>query len=356
MNKINNVALIGAGIAGLSCATALENAGFQVTLFEKSRGVSGRLSTRTAQDWQCDHGAQYFTARDPLFYAEVERWVANDVAQLWQPTLKVFDGKAFTPKQSETKTARYVGYPKNNSPATFLAKTLHVMTETTVTALYQNAARWQVNSKEHGLYSEYFDHVILAIPAPQAATLLKNTQANFHNICSSVMMRPCFALMVNFDETIPCAFDGLFINDGMLTWAARDSAKPGRQQQFNIKETWVLHAQAQWSALHVDDEKEIVAQHILAEFNRILQMDDAIKNAHFTFAAPKNHTLHRWLYADCESYLTDTYHYDIDQKIGMCGDWLNGGKVEGAWLSGLQLARKIIEENNVVSEVDFKRT
>jgi len=343
MGKKKNVALIGAGIAGLSCATALESAGFKVTVFEKSRGVSGRLSTRTNENWQCDHGAQYFTAREPLFYAEVERWVENKVAQLWQPTLKVFDGDTFTPKQRETKTARYVGYPKNNSPATFLAKTLHVMTETTVISLYQNAGLWQINSKEHGLYSENFDHVVLSVPAPQAAALLENTHPNFHHICSSVMMRPCFALMVNFDETIPCAFDGLFINNGILTWAARDSAKPGRQQSFHIKETWVLHAQAEWSALHVDDEKEIVAQHMLAEFNRILKLDNAIKNAHSMIAAPKNHTLHRWLYADCERYLTDAYHYDNEEKIGMCSDWLNGGKVQGAWLSGLKLAHKMIK-------------
>ena len=80
----NKVAVIGAGIAGLSCSTTLKNAGFQVTIFEKSRGVSGRLSTRVTENWQCDHGAQYFTARDPLFYTEVERWKSANVAQIWQ--------------------------------------------------------------------------------------------------------------------------------------------------------------------------------------------------------------------------------------------------------------------------------
>ena len=89
------IAVVGAGIAGLSCATALQNAGFKVSVFEKSRGVSGRLSTRVTQAtklsqyWQCDHGAQYFTARDPVFRAEVERWIKADEAQFWKPRLMV---------------------------------------------------------------------------------------------------------------------------------------------------------------------------------------------------------------------------------------------------------------------------
>ena len=55
-------AIIGAGLAGLSCAQALLLAGHTVHVFDKSRGPSGRMSTRRAEGaagpWQCDHGAQ----------------------------------------------------------------------------------------------------------------------------------------------------------------------------------------------------------------------------------------------------------------------------------------------------------
>jgi predicted NAD/FAD-dependent oxidoreductase len=50
------------------------------------------MSTRRGDDWQCDHGAQYFTARDPDFRAEVARWQALGVAAVWQPRLEVFGG------------------------------------------------------------------------------------------------------------------------------------------------------------------------------------------------------------------------------------------------------------------------
>ena len=76
MKEIERIAVIGAGLAGLSCARHLQQQGLEVQLFEKSRGAAGRMSTRRGDDWQCDHGAQYFTARDPDFRTEVARWQA----------------------------------------------------------------------------------------------------------------------------------------------------------------------------------------------------------------------------------------------------------------------------------------
>ena len=80
MNPPLHYAVIGAGIAGLSCARALAASGVHVTVFDKSRGSGGRMSTRRGEGWACDHGAQYFTARDPLFQAELARWQAAGVA------------------------------------------------------------------------------------------------------------------------------------------------------------------------------------------------------------------------------------------------------------------------------------
>ncbi len=346
MTSSNSVAIIGAGIAGLSCATALQNAGAEVTLFEKSRGVSGRLSTRVTDYWQCDHGAQYFTARDSLFHDEVQRWIDYAVAQEWQPLLKVFDGYTFLKKDNDSNTTRYVGYPKNNAPAKFLAKELHVVSETTVIGIHKQAGKWLINGMEHGIYPGRFDDVILAIPAPQAGTLLKNTTSDLLHICNAVIMRPCFALMLQYDYTIPCQFDGLFIQAGLLSWVARDSAKPGRKvASSRSSDVWVLHATAEWSALHVNDDRERIAQIMLSEFNHLLMVDASIQASAHALIAPKSQSLHRWLYADAEKYLTDICHYDTSQRIGICGDWTNGGKVQGAWLSGLHLAKQLITEH-----------
>ena len=130
--------------------------------------------------------------------------------------------------------------------------------------------------------------------------------------------------------------------------AARDSTKPGRSQgNFNQGDTWVLHASSQWSEAHVDDAKDTVAQKMLEEFTKILQFDDCLNTSDTAAVAPQSYDLHRWLYADCESYLMDVYAFDPEQNIGLCGDWLNNGKVQGAWLSGLKLAHELIENNDL---------
>ena len=345
MANMQKVAVIGAGVAGLSCATALKQAGFNVTIFEKSRGASGRLSTRVTENLQCDHGAQYFTARNQLFNAEVQRWVKAEVAQLWQPVLQVFDGQTFTPKPSE-ETQRYVGYPKNNAPAKWLASQLNVTYEATVCHVNKHENGWQISTKEHGLHTQNFDFIVLAIPAPQAAELLAHTHSGLTSLCADVTMQPCFALMVQLNDVIDCQFDGLFINTGPLTWIARDTAKPGRPQFKDTHlETWVLHVSSQWSATHVNQDKALVTEQMLAEFTKILQTAKSTSAPIVIENLIKSTTLHRWLYADCPAYLTQVYAFDAKEKIGLCGDWLNGGKVQGAWLSGLTLANHLIQTN-----------
>lgn len=335
------IAIIGAGMAGLSCATVLQQAGMDVTVFEKSRGVSGRLSTRVAAEtettpaWQCDHGAQYFTARDPRFAAEVERWVGAGVAQLWQPRLQTFDEEIFLPKTNDTK--RFVGYPRNNTPAKWLAQSLQVQAETTIISLQKKQRQWQLSSKEHGVLPQLFDDVLLSIPAPQAAVLLNEAAPTLAALSASVNMQPCFALMVQMHQPLSVSFDGLFVHHNLLSWIARDSAKPGRASRANSTlETWVLHATSQWSEAHVNDDKSIVAEHMLAAFLTLVNADAA---------AVQSHTIHRWLYADCPHYLTRGHELDLSQRIGLCGDWLNGGKVQGAWLSGYGLANELLQHS-----------
>jgi len=115
INSHPHFAVIGAGIAGLSCATVLQQAGLKVSLFDKSHGPAGRMNTRRGDGWQCDHGAQYFAARDPDFRAEVARLEEAGVAGLWKPRLKVFSGPSSQDRDSTLE--RFVGVPGMTAPA-----------------------------------------------------------------------------------------------------------------------------------------------------------------------------------------------------------------------------------------------
>ncbi len=322
------IAVIGAGLAGLSCASALQAAGRRVQLFDKSRGPAGRMSTRRGEDWACDHGAQYFTARDPRFQAELARWTAAGVAALWTPRLQVLGGQAG--HQPDTSLQRWVGQPQMTAPARWLAEQLPLQLESTLQALRPAPqGGWQLQFAEQGWRPETYAAVLLALPAPQAAALLNTLPApatTLAALCAQVRMRGCWALMLEYAQVLDLPFDAAFVNEGPLRWIARNSSKPGRSGA----ESWLLHAEAEWSETHLEEAPEAVAATLLQAF------------AALGGAAPQRWSLHRWRYADSAPALDAGHGWQAGLGLGLCGDWLHGGKVEGAWLSGQSLAKALL--------------
>jgi predicted NAD/FAD-dependent oxidoreductase len=323
MDSSRRIAVIGAGIAGLSCATALARVGAAVTLYEKSRGPGGRMSTRRGDNWQCDHGAQYFTARDPAFRAEVSRWERASVAAPWTPRLQVLGGAVA--RHPDPSVQRFVGTPSMVSPAGFLADGLRVVPQTTISRLQRDGRDWRLSSAERGPLAHRYDAVLLAIPAPEAASLVRSPAAALATLADGAAMRGCWALMLRFAAPVDWSFDAAFVNEGLLRWIARDRSKPGRDGS----ETWLLHATAEWSEAHLEQDADGVASEMLDAFTRL------------GGPAPQAFTAHRWRYADTEPALAVGCEWDAEFGLGLCGDWLNGGKIENAWHSGRQLAHRV---------------
>jgi renalase len=331
-----HIAVIGAGLAGLSCATALQAAGHRVQVFDKSRGPSGRLSTRRGEGWQCDHGAQYFTARDPGFRAEVARWEAAGVAAPWLARLGVWpapsaDAARRKPHDPAAPDAlqRFVGTPRMTAPAAWLAQNLTLHTEHTVQALVREGTAWRLLTAEHGLLADAFDAVMLAVPSPQAGPLLGEHAPVLSELAAGLRMRGSWALMLRFDSAPTMPFDAAFVNQGPLRWVAHDGHKPGRGEAA----TWLLHASAEWSEAHIEDSPETVPPLMLAAW------------AELGGPAPAAVAAHRWRYADTDPACAPPEAgcaWLPEQGLGLCGDWLHGGKVEGAWLSGQALAARLM--------------
>lgn len=322
MSGARSVAVIGAGIAGLSCARALTDAGIAVTVFEKSRGTGGRMSTRRRDEAAWDHGAQYFTARDPEFRAQVDEWVRQGHAARWEPRVAVL-GAGARPDTSESPE-RFVGTPRMTSPAAHLAQGLAILTEHTVAQLERDAGAWRIVTTEHGPLGP-FDAIALANPAPQARRLLQPVSPALADSAASVTMQPCWAAMLRYESVISLPFDGAFIHEGPLRWVARNSAKPGRTGA----EAWVLHASAEWSLAHLEAGAE-EAGPLLVEAFRALGAPQ-----------PAEWSAHRWRFSLAGTPLGVDCLWDPDGRIGACGDWVLGGRVEGAWLGGRHLARRI---------------
>jgi len=324
MTNRPHVAVIGAGLAGLSCARQLQTAGYMVTVYDKGAQPGGRMSTRRGEGWQCDHGAQYFTARDPAFSEEVARWERAGVVALWEPRLAVLGGKS--PALEQRSTARFVGLPRMSAPAAWLAAGLVVKHRVTIHDMRHDDTGWRLQSQEHGLHPEHYDAVLFAVPPSQAAALLEPLLPLTAQQAASVVMRPCWTLMLRLAERHDPGYDAAFVNEGPLRWIARDSSKPGREGG----EVWVAQASAEWSAAHIETADDDVTSLLLDTFRQL------------GGPAPGAVTLHRWRYAKAAAASRQRAVWLPAVQVGLCGDWLQGGRVEDAWLSGRALAMNVM--------------
>lgn len=320
--------MIGAGISGLACAEALERRGCAVRVFEKSRGLGGRASTRRREGWHCDHGAQYFIVRSPRFAERVAAWERRGVAAVWRG--RVVELRADGSRVVKSEPPRYVGVPGMSQLARDLAARLEITRQTRVDEVERSAGgRWRLRAGGDELGE--FDALVSSMPAPQSATLLREAAPAVAEMCDRVVMRPCWAVTAAFSAPLSLPFDAAFIERDPLAWVARDSSKPQRPQRPEI---WVLHAAATWSAQHFEDEAADVALTLLGEF--------AVQ-AELSESSPSYLEAHRWRYARSHEPRTDGCLLDPDARLAVCGDWLAGDRIEGAYLSGLSAGEQLAD-------------
>ncbi len=321
-----SVGIVGAGVAGLACARLLADQGVPVTVLDKGRRPGGRLATRETDGWQFDHGAQFFTARDPAFRVLVDDWRARDLVSPWDGRVVTLadGGVALAAEPAE----RFVGVPRMQALAADLARGLHIRSQTRIARLGFTDAAWHVY-QEDGADAGGFDVVILAIPAPQAAALVEGTTLALD--ARAILMAPCWTVLLGYRSRLEADFDGAFIRETSLAWAARDASKRGRP----ARETWVLQASPEWSMAHLEETPEAVRDALVGDFAAIARLEAA---KDWTFAAA-----HRWRFALATLQRREPCLFDADLRIGLCGDWCGGARVEGAFLSGRAMAVRVLE-------------
>ncbi|WP_234262740.1 NAD(P)/FAD-dependent oxidoreductase [Hydrogenophaga sp. NFH-34] len=353
-----HVAVIGAGMAGVVCARTLVQAGHRVTLLEKSAGFGGRMATRDTEFGGFDHGAQYFTVRDSRF-ARILLGV-QDLVRPWSvSTVRVLDELGHVLASAPPPTEpHFVAKPGMNALVSHWGEPL-LMPErfgglTAQTRLSHHVHRiepdaleprqWQLRAEDsdggqHVLGG--FDQVVLAIPHPQAHDLLlaSGLAPALRQRLTAVSVAPCWALMLAFPNamqpglgTLGPHWNAARSTHHRISWLARENSKPGR----NPVERWTVQASPAWSSKHLDDPEERVAAKLLKGFAEITGIR----------ATPSHAQAHRWRFAQTQTPLGESHLFDAALGIGLCGDWCLGHRVEDAFISGLELALRVIAERS----------
>ncbi|MBM7060175.1 NAD(P)/FAD-dependent oxidoreductase [Pseudomonas sp. UL073] len=323
----STIAIIGTGLAGLSAADCLTAAGQAVQLFDKSHGSGGRLASKRSDAGSLDLGAQYFTARDRRFLEAVQRWQARGWVAEWTPNL--YNYSAGQLSYSPDEQTRWVGTPRMSSITRALVGALPVNFGCRISEVFRGQQHWQLQDTEGQVYGP-FSQVIIATPAPQATALLA-AAPKLAGAAASVAMEPTWAVALGFDEALDTPIEGCFVQDSPLSWLARNRSKPGRDGKLD---TWVLHASSSWSKEHLDLPKEQVIEQLHGAFAELIGC---------AVPAPAFSLAHRWLYARPAQAHQWGVLADADLGLYACGDWCLSGRVEGAWLSGQEAARRLLE-------------
>jgi renalase len=342
LTPAKNIAVIGAGIAGIACARTLAQAGHNVTVFEKSRAAGGRMSTRNSEFGGFDHGAQYFTVRDARFEKAlaispelVRRWSANTVRILDEAGRVV--ASSLPPKE-----AHWVAAPGMKDLVKHWAKPLisngRICFDTQVMRIQKDQLdpkQWQLQTEGPGTAAVHsgFDAVLMAVPSVQAHALLMSSQIAKPLMAevAKVSVAPCWTLMLAFPQAAQPAlahlgpqWNAARSTHHRIAWLARESSKPGR----GPIERWTVQASPDWSQRHLEDDAERVKAKLLKAFTEVTGIR----------AQPPFAQVHRWRYAQTTKPLGKPYLWDAKAGIGACGDWCLGHRVEDGFVSGLELA------------------
>lgn len=337
-----DVAIIGAGLAGLACAQQLHQSGYRVVIVEKSRGVGGRVATRRLQDTCADHGVRYLEAQGKFLPPLVEVLRQRGILQAW--TDHVYQLNSAKPEDTNesdsSRITRYVAPAGMTAVAKFLATGLEIWLNRRVEAITPTAENtWQLllNSPDETFKELTAKAVVVAIPAPQALMLLEplgqTVPSDFLDSLSSVEFDPCLTVIAGYkNEQLPLpswkACD--VSNNSDLAWIGLDSSK----RRNATAPIFVLNSTAEFANLHLDTEDlKPIGQQLLASAAELLipGLDH-----------PDWFQVHRWRYAFEKHSLNQDYLYSATPlPLICCGDWCGGNLIEGAINSGVAAASRI---------------
>lgn len=304
-------------MAGLTAASALQQAGWKVKVVDKGRGVGGRMATRRIDQVRFDHGAQFFTARDARFQERVLDWEKAGVVTLWYT--------------NGSGLARYRGVEGMSAIPKYMARELDVDTSARITNIDCVDGRWAAQDESGTNYES--DVLILTPPPEQSLALCEPFRPllgrRLVQALQGIHFDPCYSLMVLTEGPSNVPHPGYERPQSPVLLSIADNTQKGITDGGSSALT--LHATARFTIEHWDDEPAAVAA----------LMTEAASQ--YIGAPVVTWQLHRWRYSH------PVHPEDSPFLMSRCpapvyfaGDGFGGPRVEGAFLSGLEAAEHLI--------------
>lgn len=306
--------MIGAGISGLLAATKLKEAGRDVVILDKGRGVGGRMATRRRDGAHFDHGAQFFTTRDPRFGYWVEQWKATGLVAAWYDYGD--SGLHYRAVPSMTAIAKHL-----------TAGGLAVHLETLAAKVERHSEFWRVHDNTGRSWQA--KALLLTAPVPQSLALLDagavTLQASVRAKLEGILYHRSIAALAVLDQPSALVAHGgaAKLSGEPLQWMGDNQRKGVSAIPAVTIHSTPAFAETHWdsSDLGVPLLLEAAAPHLGAK----------VVSSHG----------HRWGFSQPRAAYDREAFWNPELKLAIAGDGLAGGRVEGAAISGIVAAEEI---------------
>lgn len=332
------IAVVGAGISGLTAGKILASAGHEVVIFEKSRGFGGRMATRyTGIDLEnrLDHGINHFAVSDPVFNSAVEEWESKGLVQKWGQSFSFYDGETLLQRSPLSESSLFTSVKGMNEIGRELGRMCDVHFNSKVGGLtYFGKHRtrkkpWMINFESGNVISA--DAVILATPAPQAYGILGMSQDETDTLkmvrqIDEIQYQSSFTLMLRFEGVPVPSWQGIECENSLISFISNESLKRGEKDSLYLS----VQSTYAFSQSNKDQLKEQVAEQLIHELSGIL--GSWAKSYHWK-------QIHFWRYASCVNPLHVSYldRLNEDAPLALTGDYFKGSTLQDAYLSGYAL-------------------
>ena len=314
--------IIGSGIAGSTIANLLSKK-YSVHVFDKARGPGGRSSNkRFKHNLSFDHGVQYISPKSKLFKKYINKLYRKKILKNWDDNHLdfTFEKKSFSSK--------YIGRRANNDLVKYNLKNIKQSFASPIEKINFKKYFWEITMQNKSKHQ--FKSLIITCPFPQLKKLAKQ-YLDKKILKLKVQMQPNITVMIAFKNQKNLPISSIKFNDDILAWAANENSKKRFKSNINL---WTIQASLKWSKKTINKYKtdKSIMNQLISRFIKLT----GFKKDKIIFKK-----IHGWKYSynyEKTPYLSIWYK---KINLGVCGDWFNGPKVENAWLSANDLARKI---------------
>ena len=303
---MSKVAIIGTGLSASIIAAKLSEHGYNITVFDKARGVGGRLANRWHGDRFFEHGCFHFDLKQSM----LEKYNLTELNKIIEPWAAVVNDQKQKRKYDQEL---FRINPKMNHLVKYFLVNCNVQLSTRVEKINYDGQVISLYCKDKKLGD--FDYIFSTIPSAQILELLIPFNDCLKQSINAIEMQGLWVSMLSSVKS--SNYDDIYyFRDFILDKAIKNSGHDNADLDY-----WVFHFKEEWSNENIDIDREAVDKILIDSVSELEFL--SLENIRYLSS-------HRWRYAYRKGNDPIGQIKSDCMPLFLAGDWTWGFGLEAA--------------------------